>query len=589
MAEMIISISNVLGVEQAEIPLPQGAPLGVAGPNAGGKTSLATAIGAVLSREANPLGLAPTAQPYFREGSDYGEVLLSGPGDTEYVRWVLAEKGMRVFAGAPAPLHPAAVGLTDFISRASARARAEVWESAFLPPPDRIEEELKKELRSALEGERMVADVIEVLREQGWASVEGVYKAKAKESKGEWAAVTGEHYGTAKAPNWTPAGWRSDYDSVTPLEAEAALADARDALEALHISGAVTAAEAHQAQQAAARLPALRQERDQAAGRLNEAREAAKTVEKEIAGIRADGFETNNNYEQHQRAKPRRSDGRPCPLCSGKVVLRDHVLYAAEDEEAFAERVREWEKRGEELGDQLDFLRRKLAAAKQKGRPILERRERAEQARADAAAELRAAEARAVCAGNPVKADESEQRIALAEQEVESRREALELIRKRAVAAEAQRSVAAYSLTAELLGPRGIRGRAMKDGLERLAKGLARVHELTGWPLVKLDPAYAVSAGERAAALCSTSEQWRAQTALQIAVALALDNACVVLDGADVLDADGLKRLIVVCEALAAESGLSVIVCATGGRELFPERWAAVTVREGRMSDAHPV
>ena len=588
MAELVVTVSNVLGIEQAAIPLPKAAPLGIAGPNAAGKTSLATAIGSVLSREANPLGLAPTAKPYLREGTDYGEVLLSGPGGAEYLRWVLAEKAMRVFAEAPPPLHRAAVGLTDFISRATARARGEIWESAFLPLPEHIEDELKKELRSALAGERMVADVIEVLREQGWESVEGVYRAKAKESKRDWSSITGEPYGTAKAPNWTPAGWRSDYDGVTPLEAEAALGDARDVLQALHVSGAVSAAEAQQAQNAAARLPGLRERRDDAARRLDEVRKAADAVEKEIAGIRTDGLEAKDKYKEHQRSKPQPSDGRPCPLCGGKIVVRDHALYAAEDDAALQQRIGEWEKRGEELSERLDFLRQKLAAAKQKGLPILKQRERAEEAKADVAADLRAAEAQAGGADSPVKADESEERIALAEQEVESRREALNLIQKRAEATEAHRSAASYSLIADLLGPRGIRGRAMKEGLGRLARGLRRVHELTNWPLVKLDQSYAVSAGERPVALCSTSEQWRAQTALQAGVALALGNNYAVLDGADVLDADGLTQLVVLCDALAAESGLSVIVCATGGRELFPQRWATVTVEEGRIPDAHP-
>ena len=190
----------------------------------------------------------------------------------------------------------------------------------------------------------------------------------------------------------------------------------------------------------------------------------------------------------------------------------------------------------------------------------------------------------AIGADSPLKADESEERIALAEQELESRREALEQIRKRSEATEAHRSVSYYALIAELLGPRGIRGRAMKAGLERLAKGLGRVHELTNWPLVKLDPSYAVSAGERPVALCSTSEQWRAQTALQIALALALDNNYAVLDGADVLDAQGLSELGVLCDSLAAENGLSLVVCATGGRELFPDRWATVVVEEGRIA-----
>ena len=55
---MKLHVENTLGIVSAEIELIPGQILEVVGPNASGKTSLATCAQAVLARESNPLGLS---------------------------------------------------------------------------------------------------------------------------------------------------------------------------------------------------------------------------------------------------------------------------------------------------------------------------------------------------------------------------------------------------------------------------------------------------------------------------------------------------------------------------------------------------
>ena len=67
---MRIDIENILGIRAASIEVAPGEVLEVLGPNAAGKTSVATCLQAVLAREANPLGLSIAEQrQYLHDGA----------------------------------------------------------------------------------------------------------------------------------------------------------------------------------------------------------------------------------------------------------------------------------------------------------------------------------------------------------------------------------------------------------------------------------------------------------------------------------------------------------------------------------------
>ena len=123
------------------------------------------------------------------------------------------------------------------------------------------------------------------------------------------------------------------------------------------------------------------------------------------------------------------------------------------------------------------------------------------------------------------------------------RRTAKNAILAKKKADEHHNSVLDYLAIAKTLGPRGIRGQAMKKGLDALDAQLQEICEATGWERVSLDAQYAVYYGRRVAVLCSESEKWVAQFSLRAALSLTLGDRHLIADGADILDSSQSSRL----------------------------------------------
>ena len=73
---MRLQIERTLGILEATIDIGEGEIVEVVGPNASGKTSLAVCAQAVLTRDANPLGLsaADAKKCYPHDGADDAKV-----------------------------------------------------------------------------------------------------------------------------------------------------------------------------------------------------------------------------------------------------------------------------------------------------------------------------------------------------------------------------------------------------------------------------------------------------------------------------------------------------------------------------------
>ena len=63
MKKIDIEISNMLRIESAKLTLQPGKITTVSGPNEAGKTSIATLVGAILSRSDNPLLISAELRP----------------------------------------------------------------------------------------------------------------------------------------------------------------------------------------------------------------------------------------------------------------------------------------------------------------------------------------------------------------------------------------------------------------------------------------------------------------------------------------------------------------------------------------------
>ena len=120
------------------------------------------------------------------------------------------------------------------------------------------------------------------------------------------------------ASDWRPDGWLADMDSMTTQQAEEAVTAAREALAALHQVQAITEAEAQQAADAKATVPALRD-------RLRVANEGAQAIASEQAVLPLANVKRaveNDQRELNQlRQQALSSKALKCPHCEGFVAL----------------------------------------------------------------------------------------------------------------------------------------------------------------------------------------------------------------------------------------------------------------------------
>ena len=167
--------------------------------------------------------------------------------------------------------------------------------------------------------------------------------------------------------------------------------------------------------------------------------------------------------------------------------------------------------------------------------------------------------------------EERRQRLAEADQAATDAQAVVEAVKRRHDAERLHETAARYGEVADALGPEGVRQRLLDSGLARLNAGMAVLSEVSGWPAVVMSPDGSVSIGGRPGVLCSESERWRAQAAIQLTLAPLTGSRAVVLDRADLLDMDnseGLEEVAV--QRVSEKVPIAVVLCSTG--EPFDDR-----------------
>lgn len=111
-------------------------------------------------------------------------------------------------------------------------------------------------------------------------------------------------------------------------------------------------------------------------------------------------------------------------------------------------------------------------------------------------------------------------------------------------AAELHSQVAAWTAMEMALSPSGLPAELLARALGPLNEALERVHDASGWPMVRVEDDIAITAGGRAYGLLSESERWRADAALAYAAAEVSGCGLVLLDRFDVLDVPARSQFI---------------------------------------------
>ena len=255
-------VFNFLGIEKAFISLAEGQVSLITGENATGKTSLLSACAAVLSHDTNPRRIPATRRmQYIKEDTEVAEIIMRFNGE-EAVRWIPGETGMTISYKAPPPLPTPVVGIEDLTgNRMSTRARAEMWESALLPPQKNLSDLISEKLEGKL-GHQRLEEVKRLIKDTDIDTVEKMFKEKVLEHKREWEKITGENYGLKRAPDWTPRGWSSDMDMMTVSGAEAQVEELSEMMAESRIIDGINQAQHNLAEESKKALPKLQEKHD---------------------------------------------------------------------------------------------------------------------------------------------------------------------------------------------------------------------------------------------------------------------------------------------------------------------------------------
>ena len=574
---MYLEVKNVLGIEHAIIRWDSGDIIEVIGPNASGKTSLALCAAAVLAREGNPDYVAATelARTYIREGTEDGVVVLHFDNH-KTVEWEPG-KGKIVSVPDEPMCCPEAVGLVDFTAKHSPEARARMLLDLLLPRADLVMVSLRASLSEWLPDDDLVG-VTRLIEERGWESAEAVYRDRAKLEKQRWAEVSGRRvWGKKLGGDWRPNGYLASWDGVQPHVAESDLMAARDALAALVSQDAITEKEILEANEAKRDLYAYETAVTGAAKRENDAKGVEAEAETAYAGLRKALDGMRRDCEEWEP----KVDGleENCPHCGKAIIVSPEGISKADDETLVARK-----EAVEKLTGKIKAQRESVNEAEEKRNEARKKHIEAAQATTQANLRLSACKAAAEKTGDPDSA-ERQGRISKLEHDVEEHVKRRELIAQRLEAEKLHDSITKYLQIAQVLGPKGIRGQLLTDGIQRFQRGINQLCAVSGWPLVTVTgDTLLVGKQSRPVHRCSESERWRTQAMMQMVTAALTNSPVVVLDRADLLDADARLGLVKMATKVASgKAKLTILLCSTGALDTHAP-WRQIEIVDGKTA-----
>jgi len=527
---MNLTIRHFSGIESADLDFDRIAV--VCGPNAAGKTTIARALGALLTGEPIPIpGLRKQdSAMLLRGGGAKSEIALADEEGTSRIAYPAAKLSTE---GSPLSATRVACGL-DSIATMEPKVRADYLARLLGTEPD------KDALASACEPLGLKPEHIDKLWElvstAGWDGAHAQTKQTGVTLKGQWEERTGERYGSNKAEGWLPEYWATDLEAASEDSLKAAVVEAQEFAEAAVASKAVDESERARLEESARLVPVLQ-------GRAENARRSMNSVGEELKSVAA---------ETTARSKP----VQPCPECGAKLAVVDgrivHQPQGGGDAPEIKEleaRVVNLQKAYESHAEGVRQHERDLAVAEQAAKDL---------------------------------ADLNDPREATSAEQVNRTRDERDRVERRLAAFQTKRradslhaSITKNVAIQALLAPDGLRQQALGKALAKANKGLADWSAAAKWASCEIADDLTVTYGGRHYMLCSKSEQLRARVLLQVVCALADDSDALVIDEADMLDQGGRNGLL----TLLMGVDLPTLVCMTlVDRKGFPAREEAAAL-----------
>lgn len=518
---MRVEIRNIAAIKSADIDL-----TGIVfttGENEAGKSTLCRTVACLMTGVTLPLDMKKgAAGALVRHGTPEGKAVLIVEGGRIGLTYPKAE---RISEGVVPRASLVAAGLLS-VADLPDKERSNILSDLLGTAPEI--EDLKRSLKAAGYGDAAVVKIWENLAKSGWDAIYAKAVKHGHELKGEWRGLTGENYGSDKAPTWFPAGITEAAGTGVTLDMlNAAVNDARQSVEnavgtaavdAKSIADLRTLSDRHGDLEKA--LSAAERAEDAAGGALETAREA-------LAKLPA--AETD--------------DGMPCPHCGELIKVNQAKPAITKLEKGTKRKITDSElkKRREALVDA-------QGAINQCERALTTAQEATKTARAQVDAS---------CAAAATLADMATKTGGDAQGDDAVARARSELVTAEARLLKAQADHKHVSITKnqniiDILAPEGLRKRKTAEALGKFNVTLAELSTAAGWPEVMLtdDLTLAYRGAPAREPYVSESAAMRARIVLQVALAKRDESDIVIIDRGDRLDNKGREGLVTLLKAV---------------------------------------
>lgn len=529
-----LKVRGFRGVDRADIDIDPGSITLLAGQNHQGKSSVCQSLAAAVcnvpipfygaARPDKPVLTKTQAKGMVRGGMDKGYVeLYDGEERQAQVMW----PGCTVHSTEKYACSKVAAGLLNPLEFDDA-LRQKFF--AGLLESDPVKEDIEAAFNDA---KVTVENFHSRLEVDGWDVLHTTFKETGARLKGQWEAFSGSKYGSTKAADWKPEGWRDELENYSLENIGTELAVAQRNLEGALGALAVGEADIERLTKAAG-------------------------VEAQEAGVVATckdriEFALNTRIKAADRLKGIEvPEEHACPSCGtlldatraagGVLVLKLSELRKAD----------------------IDRAREEKAAAVLAHANAEELVTAAQKALNEAVARLAAVQGSAVQLQAAKGKRGTQEAVDVARdylRGVEADRERIKaLLECRRIAGE----VVTNQKIIDILAPDGLRRQKLVQKLAVFNRDhLAKLCALAEFQQVTVDESLSVLHGGRPYYLLSESEKYRVRAVLQTAVACVEGSPLVIFDGADILDSDGRNGLVVMLAGtIGANSTLQSAVVA---------------------------
>ena len=529
--------------------------------NEEGKTSIATAVRACLTRNSNPAGLAvPMMKHYVNDDNSDGWAMFK-VDSKNFVMWNASQKSIREVGDATPSINSGALAGIDFCALGG-KGHTDYWESVLGIGTD--EELLRADMLPLLndwrEGDADLAEadmqgIIELVTADGFELAEKSFRTKARRLKAEWdsnAACVGESrsWGRAIGRDWLPKGWTPEIQHQPVAAILRKQKEVKAQIDKLNRTEVRVEFNQEEVAEQEHKLEALKEKKSMAVQEEGEMTAAFKSAEKKWNEISRRTRELEDLAKKARQMFTQTINQKQleCPKCgqvlklgkTGKLIkgksgptkaeiqkYKDNAAQTRVLADDAGTQAKEFytvfQSAKQDMGAATKFVE-KLMSQIEFIQDWLEKSKSASRDGADSA--------------------EIQKQIDVLTDEAEQLGKWSGLITAKNRADELNRTILLNENIAYRLSAKGFRAEQMQKGVVKLNKVATKICTEMRWPALHVDKDLSLSWGGRPVQLASVSARWRVNAILACAVSWISKSELLMFDGGDILDSPNYEKFV---------------------------------------------